>query len=57
MLKIIATSDGKDIINKEILDENNNLTTFGGLMIAAELTFDITVAVVLGSLIAKRRGK
>ena len=57
MLNIIATNDGRDIINKEILDEDNRLTVFGGLMIAAELAFDIMVAVVLGNLIAKRRGK
>ena len=57
MLKILGTDKNKVILDKEILNEDNRPTKFGICMIAAELAFDITVAVLISRMILKRNVK
>ena len=57
MLKILGTDKNKVILDKEILNEDNRITKFGACMIAAELAFDITVAVLISRMILKRNVK
>ena len=57
MLKIIGTDKNKVILDKEILNEDNRITKFGACMIAAELAFDVAVAVLVSRMILKHNAK